>query len=39
MKQKPKREIAYAFIDSQNLNLGTSKDLIKIIKLFIKVES
>jgi len=25
--QKPKREIVYAFIDSQNLNLGTGKDL------------
>ena len=26
---KQKKEIVYAFIDSQNLNLGTSEDLYK----------
>ena len=31
-----KREITYAFIDSQNLNLGTSKDIIKNGKLIYK---
>ena len=29
MKKLPKRNIVYAFIDSQNLNLGTSKDVYK----------
>jgi hypothetical protein len=27
--KKQKRRITYAFIDSQNLNLGTSKDIYK----------
>lgn len=31
-----KTEIIYAFIDSQNLNLGTSKDIIKSGKLIYK---
>jgi len=31
-----KKEIIYAFIDSQNLNLGTSKDLYKGKKLIYK---
>lgn len=31
-----KRQIIYAFIDSQNLNLGTSKDLYKGKKLIYK---
>ncbi len=31
-----KKEIVYAFIDSQNLNLGTSKDLYKGKKLIYK---
>ena len=30
---KPKRPVIYAFIDSQNLNLGTSKNLYKNKKL------
>lgn len=30
-----KREIVYAFIDSQNLNLGTGKDLVKNNKLIL----
>lgn len=33
---KNKREIIYAFIDSQNLNLGTSKDIYKNKKLIYK---
>jgi len=36
MTKKIKREIVYAFIDSQNLNLGTSKDLIKNGKVIYK---
>ena len=35
MKLK-KRLIIYAFIDSQNLNLGTSKDLFKNKKLIYR---
>jgi len=31
-----KKEVVYAFIDSQNLNLGTSKDIIKSGKLIYK---
>ena len=31
-----KKEVVYAFIDSQNLNLGTSKDLYKGKKLIYK---
>ena len=31
-----KKEVVYAFIDSQNLNLGTSKDIIKNGKLIYK---
>ena len=31
-----KKEIIFAFIDSQNLNLGTSKDIIKNNKLIYK---
>lgn len=34
--KKPKRPIIYAFIDSQNLNLGTSKDIYKQRKLIYK---
>jgi uncharacterized LabA/DUF88 family protein len=33
---KTKREIVYAFIDSQNLNLGTNKDIYKNRKLIYK---
>ena len=33
---KQKREIVYAFIDSQNLNLGTNKDIYKGDKLIYK---
>lgn len=33
---KKKREVVYAFIDSQNLNLGTSKNIYKNKKLFYK---
>ncbi|MDP3724656.1 MAG: NYN domain-containing protein [bacterium] len=33
---KRKREVIYAFIDSQNLNLGTSKDIYKGNKLTYK---
>ncbi len=29
MKKKSQKPIIYAFIDSQNLNLGTSKDIVK----------
>ena len=29
MKRDKKRLVVYAFIDSQNLNLGTSKDIYK----------
>jgi len=36
MNNKHKREIIYAFIDSQNLNLGTSKDLVKNGKVIYK---
>lgn len=32
-KMKNKREIIYAFIDSQNVNLGTSKDIYRNKKL------
>ena len=35
-KQNMKKEIIYAFIDSQNLNLGTSKDLYRGKKLIYK---
>ncbi len=33
MKNKVKRQVVYAFIDSQNLNLGTSKDIYRNRKL------
>lgn len=33
---KKKRDVIYAFIDSQNLNLGTSKDIYKGKKLIYK---
>ncbi|MEK9179234.1 MAG: NYN domain-containing protein [Patescibacteria group bacterium] len=33
---KKKRKIVYAFIDSQNLNLGTSKDIYKENRLIYK---
>ena len=33
---KNKREVIYAFIDSQNLNLGTSKDIYENKKLIYK---
>lgn len=33
---KKKRDVIYAFIDSQNLNLGTSKDIYKGEKLIYK---
>lgn len=33
---KKKKEIVYAFIDSQNLNLGTSKDISKERKIIYK---
>ena len=33
---KIKRETVYAFIDSQNLNLGTSKDIYRNRKLIYK---
>lgn len=36
IKAKRKRETVYAFIDSQNLNLGTSKDIYKNKKLIYK---
>lgn len=36
MVSKKKREILYAFIDSQNLNLGTGKDLVKNNKVIYK---
>ena len=36
MKNKKEHSIVYAFIDSQNLNLGTSKDLYKHKKLIYK---
>jgi len=35
-KYIPKRKLVYAFIDSQNLNLGTSKDIYKNRKLIYK---
>lgn len=35
-KTKAKRLITYAFIDSQNLNLGTSKDIYRHKKLIYK---
>lgn len=35
-KRINKREIVYAFIDSQNLNLGTSKDIYRNRKLIYK---
>lgn len=36
MKKRLKRQIIYAFIDSQNLNLGTSKDIYRHRKLIYK---
>jgi uncharacterized LabA/DUF88 family protein len=36
MGSKKKREILYAFIDSQNLNLGTGNDLVKNNKVIYK---
>ena len=36
MSNKKKRDIVYAFIDSQNLNLGTSKDIYKNRKRIYK---
>jgi uncharacterized LabA/DUF88 family protein len=36
MKKKIKKQIIYAFIDSQNLNLGTSKDIYDDRKLIYK---
>ncbi|KKP47996.1 MAG: hypothetical protein UR39_C0002G0099 [Candidatus Woesebacteria bacterium GW2011_GWA1_33_30] len=36
MANKNKREIVYAFIDSQNLNLGTGKDIVKNGRLVYK---
>jgi hypothetical protein len=36
MSLKNKKQIIYAFIDSQNLNLGTSKNIYKKGRLFIK---
>lgn len=33
---KKKREVVYAFIDSQNLNLGTGKDIVKNNKIIYK---
>ncbi|MDI6785168.1 MAG: NYN domain-containing protein [bacterium] len=36
MVKVKKRNIVYAFIDSQNLNLGTSKDIFKNKKLIYK---
>ena len=36
MSNKKKRDIVYAFIDSQNLNLGTSKDIYKNRKKIYK---
>ena len=35
-EEKIKRMKTYAFIDSQNLNLGTSKDIYKNKKLVYK---
>src|SRR3989344_8473207 len=36
LKRKHKRPIVYAFIDSQNLNVGTNKDIYKGKKLIYK---
>ena len=36
MKRREKRQIVYAFIYSQNLNLGTSKDIYRHKKLIYK---
>jgi uncharacterized LabA/DUF88 family protein len=36
MAKSIKKDIVYAFIDSQNLNLGTSKDILKNKKLIYK---
>ncbi len=36
MARKKKRPVVYAFIDSQNLNLGTSKNIYKNRKLIYK---
>ncbi|OQX51243.1 hypothetical protein B5M47_01660 [candidate division CPR3 bacterium 4484_211] len=36
MKQRKKQPIIYAFIDSQNLNLGTSKNIYKNRKLIYR---
>ncbi len=36
MAKSIKKDIVYAFIDSQNLNLGTSKDIFKHNKLIYK---
>jgi len=36
MKNKKKRTIIYAFIDSQNLNLGTNKNIYKKRKIIYK---
>lgn len=36
MTVKGKRDIVYAFIDSQNLNLGTGKDIVKNNKVIYK---
>lgn len=36
MASETKREIIYAFIDSQNLNLGTGNDLVKNNKVIYK---
>jgi len=36
MTKSNKRNVVYAFIDSQNLNLGTSKDIFKNKKLIYK---
>jgi len=36
LPKKKKEPVIYAFIDSQNLNLGTSKDIYKNKKLVYK---
>ena len=36
LPKKPPKKITYAFIDSQNLNLGTSKNIYKNRKLIYK---